>query len=318
MQPSGNYCRQKVIDLSKKMMFKKLATLKLPHSIVSNHWLATHLKNPNLLVFDSSLKSPVNKTTGVPSNSKQLQIPGARVFNLDNISDHNTTLPHMMPSEELFTQKMRELGVCKNSVIVFYDNRGIYSSPRAWWMLKAMGHEQVAVLNGGLPGWIKANLPCEESMSNQHILAGDFVAKQSTTHFCNVKQIESALEDKACVVLDARPEKRFLGQDPEPRSGLRLGHMPNAHNIPFDAVLENGQHMKPTGVLQDIFATKASHQQQLFFSCGSGVTACILALAADLAGYSKTTVYDGSWSEWGLESSSRPVVTASPCHSPTR
>lgn len=300
------------------MMFKRQATLKLLQPIVSTHWLATHLKNPNLLVFDSSLKSPVNKIIGAPSNNKKLQIPGTRIFNLDDISNHSTTLPHMMPNEELFTQKMRELGVCKNSVIVFYDNRGIYSSPRAWWMLKAMGHEQVAVLNGGLPAWIKANLPCEESMNNQHISVGDFVAKQSTTHFCNVTQVESALKNKDCVVLDARPEKRFLGQDPEPRSGLRLGHMPNSHNIPFDEVLENGQNMKSIEALQDIFAIKASRQQQLIFSCGSGVTACILALAADLAGYSKTTVYDGSWSEWGLESSFRPVVTALPCHSPKR
>lgn len=284
--------------------------MKLPGPIVSTQWLATHLNHPNLLVLKSHLNMPVKKLTAAEANNKSLQIQGACIFSLDDISDPNITLPHMMPNEQLFTQKMRELRVCNDTIIVVYDNMGIYLSPRVWWMLKSMGHEQVAVLNGGLPAWVKENLPCEESNKRQKFSEGNFVAKPSTTHFCNAVQVESALQDSTYVILDARSENRFLGLEPEPRSGLRRGYIPNSHNIHFETVLENGQYMKPIEELQKIFSTKVNHEQKLIFSCGSGVSACILALAAELAGYSKMSVYDGSWSEWGLESSSRPVMTS--------
>lgn len=282
--------------------------MKLPGAIVSTQWLATHLNHPNLLVLESRLNSPVKKLTATEANNKALQIQGARILSLDDISDPNTTLPHMMPSETFFTSKMRELGVCSDTIIVVYDNIGIYLSPRAWWMLKSMGHEQVAVLDGGLPAWIKEDLPYEENNPHRKPLEGNFVAKPSTTHFCNAAQVESARHDNTYVIVDARSENRFLGLEPEPRSGLKRGHIPNSRNIYFETVLENGQYMKSIEVLQEIFSAKISHQQKLIFSCGSGVSACILALAAELAGYSTMTVYDGSWSEWGLESSSRPIA----------
>lgn len=284
--------------------------MKLPGAIVSTQWLATHLNHSNLLVLESHLNSPVKKVAIIEANNKAVQIQGARLLSLDDISDPNTTLPHMMPSEQLFTRKMRELGVCNNTIIVVYDSVGIYLSPRAWWMLKAMGHEQVAVLNGGLPAWIKENLPYEESNHQQKFSEGNFVAKPSTPHFCTAAQVEKALQDDVYAIIDARSENRFLGLEPEPRSGLRRGHIPNSHNIHFETVLENGQYMKPIAELQKIFSQKINHQQKLIFSCGSGVSACILALAAELAGYSNMAVYDGSWSEWGLESSSRPVATS--------
>ena len=283
--------------------------MKLPGPIVSTQWLAAHLNHPNLLVLESHLNAPIKKLAPTQANNKTLQIQGARTFSLDNISDPDTTLPHMMPSETVFTRKMRELGICNNTIIVVYDNAGIYLSPRAWWMLKSMGHQQVAVLNGGLPAWIEENLPYEESNHDQKFLEGNFVAKASTTHFCNAEQVESALYDNNYVILDARSEARFLGLEPEPRSGLRRGHIPNSHNIYFETVLENGQYMKPMEELQRIFSAKVNHQQKLILSCGSGVSACILALAAELAGYIKITIYDGSWSEWGLESPARPVAT---------
>lgn len=286
----------------------KEISLKLPGPIVSTQWLSAHLNEPNLLIFETRLTFPINKPIAEDVNNKKLQIQGARVFNWDDISDPNSTLPHMMPSEELFTRKMQTLGVCNNSIIVIYDSTGIYLSPRAWWMLKAMGHEQVAVLNGGLPVWIKENLPCEESKNNHKFSEGNFIAKQSTTHFCNAEQVENALHDNTYAIVDARSENRFLGKEPEPRNGLRAGHIPNSHNIPFETVLEDGMYMKSVEELQKIFSTKINHQQKLIFSCGSGGTACVLALAAELAGYSNMTVYDGSWSEWGLESSLRPVA----------
>lgn len=271
--------------------------MKLPSSIVSAQWLAAHLNDPNLLVLDSHLN---------PTNTA-LQIKDARIFNVDNIADPNSPLPHMMPNETVFTHKMRELGVCNHHTIVIYDSMGLYLSPRAWWMLKAMGHEQVAVLNGGLPAWVKEGLPCEDSHPNSIFLEGDFVANPSTTHFCTVTQVENAMQDNRYSIIDARAEIRFLGLVPEPRNGLKQGHIPNSQNIPFETVLENGQYMKPVAELQQIFSAKVEPQQKLIFSCGSGITACILALAAELCGYTDISVYDGSWSEWGLEGASHPI-----------
>ncbi|MEO8179914.1 MAG: rhodanese-like domain-containing protein [Deltaproteobacteria bacterium] len=169
-----------------------------------------------------------------------------------------------------------------------------------------VGYEQVSVLDGGLPAWVEAGLPCE---SGPPALAapGDFVAKPRPALFCGAEQVSAALGDPRALVLDARSEGRFSGREPEPRPGLRAGHMPNALNLPLSTVQHRGR-MRTAEELAAVFATKVRGQELLVFSCGSGVTACVLALAATLAGYSELRVYDGSWSEWGLPSS-RPVVT---------
>ncbi|MBC5993208.1 3-mercaptopyruvate sulfurtransferase [Pontibacter cellulosilyticus] len=280
--------------------------IKLPSSpLVSVEWLHQHLQQPEVVVLDASLKQTQN-TTSV-SVEQPLQIPGARYFDIDAaFSDKNSNLPHMLPSPESFTREAQKLGINKNSILIIYDNRGIYSSPRAWWMFRAMGHEQVYVLDGGLPAWIAAGYTCEPLATAHATAAGHFEARYNAALVSDKQQVLLALEDENYSVIDARPAARFHGKAPEPRPGLRLGHMPNAENIPFEAVLEKGK-MRSETELKELFQTLPLTNKKLIFSCGSGVTACITALGATLAGYQDIAVYDGSWSEWGA-TDDLPVV----------
>jgi len=277
----------------------------LPVPIVSTGWLAAHLDEPALVLLDASLE-PAAASSAQQPRPAPLLLPRARVFDFDTrICDQQTSLPHMMPSPDLFEEEVRALGVCNSSKIVVYDRVGVYSSPRAWWMFKAMGLDCVSVLDGGLPAWCAAGLSCEGAVGAPPA-RGDFVARPRPELFCRIDHVSAALGSQRFTVLDARSEARFLGQEAEPRPGLRAGHMPNAVNMPFSAVQQQG-HMRDRAEITALFASKVrSGSSSLIFSCGSGVTACILALAGTLAGYSDLAVYDGSWSEWGLPSS-RPV-----------
>ena len=274
--------------------FKRL--ILLPGPVVSAGWLATHLEQPRLVLLDASLTP----------ERHEIQLPRTRIFDFDKkICDRTSELPHMMPTPDLFQEEVRKLGINQDSVIVTYDRSGVYSSPRARLMFKAMGHDHIAVLDGGLPAWLKAGLPTQP-VSPPPAVAGDFLAKSRPGIFCDADQVMAALLDKRHAVIDARSEKRFHGHESEPRPGLRGGHMPNALNLPFARVQTQGQ-MRPCQEIEEIFSSLVDRKQKLILTCGSGVTACILALAAELAGYTEITVYDGSWSEWGLPSS-RPVV----------
>ena len=279
--------------------------MNLTNPIVSVDFLEKNLNEKNLIVFDASLGKPVSGTSSIFA-ADHLQIPGTRIFDFDKkICDRKTSLPHMMPTPEDFEKEVRALGVNKSSAIVVYDRAGTYSSPRAWWMLRSMGHHQVAVLDGGFPAWIQEQKPCEPITSAVTSKEGNFKSENRNL-FCDAHDVERSLEDKTCVVLDARSEKRFLGLEPEPRPGLRSGHMPHAKNLPFSKVQKNGQ-MLSSKELKELLAQYVSEDQKLITSCGSGVTACILILAAEIAGYKNLQVYDGSWSEWGLPSN-RVVV----------
>jgi thiosulfate/3-mercaptopyruvate sulfurtransferase len=264
--------------------------------LVSVNWLAAHLAQSELVILDASLR----KDRGGDS-----QIAGTRVLDIDDeVCDTSSPLPHMLPSSEQFTRQIRALGVKQDSHVVVYDRAGIYSSPRARWMFQAMGHSRVAVLDGGFPAWIKAGLPVEPK-SVQPPASGDFVARECPALVSDVALVSLALHDPAYAVIDARSSGRFRGSEAEPRTGLRAGHMPNAINMPFTQMLQDG-HMRQIDELSALFSPY-SHRKMIF-SCGSGVTACIVGLAAELAGFSQTSVYDGSWSEWGLPSE-LPVVT---------
>lgn len=278
----------------------------LPTPLVSIRWLSEHLGEPGLVVLDASMK-PIGAAADAAQTSTEVFLPGAQVFDFDTrICDRSSSLPHMMPDAESFAREVRALGVSQSSNVVVYDRMGIFSSPRAWWMFLAMGHDAVSVLDGGLPGWRAAGLPVE-SGPRAPVTPGDFVARPRPELFVDADHVSAALSDPRAAVLDARSEARFLGREAEPRPGLRSGHMPNAVSLPFSAVQIEGR-MRSPEELASILATKVQGRERLVFSCGSGVTACTLALAAELAGYRDKAVYDGSWSEWGLPSQ-RPVVS---------
>lgn len=279
----------------------------IPSSLISVQWLAEHLDAQNLVILDASMK-PVVATAADPQPTDPACIPGALRFDFDNdIRDRNTPLPHMMPSADFFTAEMQKLGINKDSAIVVYDYVGVYSSPRAWWMFRAMGHTQVAVLDGGLPAWKQAGYACAQAPLTLSAKRGDFTSNPLGGHFVDSSQVSQALSDPRYAVLDARSAGRFHGVEPEPRAGLRGGHMPNALNLPYAGLLDNG-FMRPAKELKPIFSDLVIPEQNLIFSCGSGVTACIDALAAEQAGYTHIAVYDGSWSEWGAENSGLPVT----------
>ncbi|MEU9147598.1 sulfurtransferase [Streptomyces sp. NPDC048349] len=269
--------------------------------LVGADWLADRLAAPGLVVFDASVGA--HRGAG-------RRIPGARPFDLDgHLSDHEAPAPHTMPAPARFAEALRDLGLHDTDTVVVYDGAGIYSSARAWWMLRAMGFDRVAVLDGGLPAWTAAGLPVENARPAYDGPRGSFTPRPRPGLLVDAAAVTGALADPAAAVLDARTRERFAGTAPEPRAGLRGGHMPGALNLPFGDLQRDGGLMRPAGELREAFAALAGERERLYFSCGSGVTACVLALGADLAGYRRLAVYDGSWSEWGLPSAERPVAT---------
>ncbi|MEY9850245.1 sulfurtransferase [Streptacidiphilus sp. MAP5-3] len=276
--------------------------LEPPGPLVSVEWLAERLGSAGLLVLDAS----------VGGHRRELPaIPGARLFDLDGpMSDRSSPLPHTMPGAEELARELRALGLNASSTVVVHDNAGIYSSARAWWMLRAVGFDRVAVLDGGLPAWSAAGLPeqTQQTEPQPPALPGTFTADPRPGMFVDSRAVLAALTDPSAAVLDARAHERYTGEAPEPRPGLRGGHMPGARNLPFTTLQDATGRLLPPDELRSRFGAVPS---RLLFSCGSGVTACVLALGATVAGLgraSELTVYDGSWSEWGLPSD-LPVVT---------
>jgi thiosulfate/3-mercaptopyruvate sulfurtransferase len=271
--------------------------------VVSVGWLFQNLNKPDLVILDASLAKPASNS---PQPIERLKIPNSIFFDIENVfSDHQSALPHMMLSEAAFTREAQQLGIDKDSTIVVYDSIGVYSSPRAWWMFRAMGHENVYELNGGLPEWKKAGYPCVDSYSNP-TKTGNFAAAYQPGFITVQTEVAHALKSHEQIVIDARSPGRFAGKAPEPRAGLRGGHMPGAINIYFEEVLNNNLLLDKAS-LEKIFDKIGSKDRPIIFSCGSGITACILALGATVAGYKNISIYDGSWCEWGLPSD-LPVV----------
>lgn len=284
-----------------------MSALVLPSVLVSVDWLNEHIDHSELLLLDASWFMPSALRDGKLEWLKE-RIPGALFFDFDReICDTKSDLPHMMPSESDFQQYAQNLGIKQNSIIVVYDSLGIFSSPRAWWMLKAMGAANVAVLDGGLPAWKAKALPLQSGEAVKAVNKGDFIARYQSKLICDADEVLLATQDEQRVIIDARPKGRFLGLEAEPRVGVRSGHIPTAKNLPSTQLLCE-QKMQDAYQLALIFEAIAPKKNGLIFSCGTGVTACILALGATLAGYENISVYDGSWTEWG-SSAHLPVAT---------
>lgn len=264
--------------------------------LVSVSWLAERLNDPQTVVLDATLP-PVGVVPPVDTRGRYLErhIPGAIFFDIDELSDHSTPLPHMLLGEVDFSQKMAELGVGDGMTLVVYEQTGVFSAPRAWWMLRTFGVRQVYLLDGGLDAWSKAELPVEAGPVRRNKAV--FTATLDHGAVRDFEQVQKMIAGGA-QILDARSAARFAGTAPEPRPGISSGHMPGATSVPFPELTEDGR-MKNAEGLREVFTVKkVDLQQPVTTTCGSGVTAAVIALGLEIAGASQVSVYDGSWAEY--------------------
>ena len=268
----------------------------LNQPLVEAKWLKDHLGSTNLVIINATMPKAVAAASDVREN--EVQIPNAIFLDIKGaFSKDGATYPNTMIGEDAFNKASAALGINNDSAIVVYDDHGIYSSARVWWMFRSMGHENVAVLNGGLKAWKALAYPTENK-SNTHLLKGDFKGTYNNEFFKNHQQVLDNISSAEKLVVDARANERFKGLVDEPRIGLRSGHIPNSVSLPYTDLLKNDL-MLEKDALKTIFKDRLPENKNLIFSCGSGITACVLALGAEIAGYRNASVYDGSWTEWG-------------------
>lgn len=269
-----------------------------PKTLVSTDWLAAHLKSPDLRILDASWYLP-DMQRDAKAEYDKAHIPGARFFDIDEISDHRSELPHMAPPVEKFMSRMRTMGVGDGHQVVIYDGAGLFSAARVWWLFRLMGKTDVAVLDGGLPKWLAEGRKTSDMapvIRDRHMT----VSRQNQL-VRDVTQIARAAKLGDHTIIDARPADRFAGAAAEPREGMRSGHIPGSRNVFFRDLLNADNTMKSAAEIRSIMqAAGVDLSKPAITTCGSGVTAAILSLALERAGKSDHALYDGSWSEWGM------------------
>ncbi|PMO54324.1 3-mercaptopyruvate sulfurtransferase [Vibrio breoganii] len=260
-------------------------------------WLKEHLDDKDLVLLDAFMLKVVGKEP--IEYSEFVTIPGALPFDIESdFCDNQSTQLHALPTPQQFTEQVQRLGINKQTRVVIFDNQGIYSAPRAWWTFKVMGFDNVKVLDGGLPAWIESGYPTSSTYA-QVPDRGDFVANYNASKVTDYQTVLAELNNPQQLVVDARGSARFNAEVAEPRPGVRAGRIPNSVNLPF-ASLMDGSRFKSKQALSQLFSDiGTADSERLVFSCGSGITACILILAAHEIGLSNTILYDGSWAEWG-------------------
>jgi len=266
--------------------------------VVTTAWLEDNLDNKQVIILDTSMRKVVGKKP--IEYDKPIFIPKSKRFDLEKVFCNLASSQHnAFPTQEQFTKEAQKLGINDNSIVVLYDNQGIYSSPRAWWIFQAMGFKNVAVLDGGLPQWLLENRATVSELSNTGSKIGNINGVYQSTLVCDASYIIEKITNDKHAILDARSATRFSGEAAEPRAGVRSGHIPNSLNLPFAEILTNHR-LKNSQQLAVIFSKMLPNKSnEIIFTCGSGITACIIMLAAVIAGYQFTVLYDGSWSDWG-------------------
>ncbi|MDF1726542.1 MAG: 3-mercaptopyruvate sulfurtransferase [Sulfitobacter sp.] len=268
-----------------------------PKTLVSTDWLAKHLKDPDLRILDASWYLP-DAGRDPRAEYEEAHIPGARFFDIEEISDARSDLPHMAPPVEKFMSRMRALGVGDGHQIVIYDGDGLLSAARVWWLFRLMGQPNVAVLDGGLPKWVAEGHDTEDMppiARDRHM-----TVRLQNQLVRDVTQVAQASKLGSPQILDARSAARFRGDAPEPREGLRAGHIPGSRSLPYGALLNEDKTMKDEATLRATFEEAGIDlDKPVITTCGSGVTAAILALALERLGHRDWSLYDGSWAEWG-------------------
>lgn len=272
-------------------------SLKIDKPLVSVDWLFVNLENENLIILDATLpKVTANKDEQKEVQKKQIK--GARFFDIKNtFSDINAPFPNTILSPKEFEKKTQILGINDNSCIVVYDDLGIYSSPRVWWMFQLMGFQNIAVLNGGFPEWKSKEYPIEKPVKHQYH-QGNFKVNFKSEKIKFTNDILTSINNDDNIVVDARSNGRFFGTAPEPRKNVKSGHIPNSISLPYSEITEEGRLISEEK-LKTIFKRLNITDKEMIFSCGTGITASVLALGATISGYQNHAVYDGSWTEWG-------------------
>ncbi|HGL5812721.1 TPA: 3-mercaptopyruvate sulfurtransferase [Citrobacter koseri] len=264
---------------------------------VAADWLAEHIDDPQIQIIDARMAPPGQEDRDVASEYRSGHIPGALFFDIEALSDHTSPLPHMMPRPEAFAVAMRELGVHQDRHLVVYDEGNLFSAPRAWWMLRTFGVENVSILAGGLAGWQRDELPLQEG--EVELPEGEFDVKFTAEKVVRLTDVLLASHERTAQIVDARPAPRFNAEADEPRLGLKRGHIPGALNVPWTELVREGE-LKTTDELDVIFFSHGvSFDRPIIASCGSGVTAAVVVLALATLDVPNVALYDGAWSEWG-------------------